>query len=61
MPRPPLLTARHHPHVSFNDKGEHVMDISPRRARRLTVLLLALVAIGLYASTLLRFGTMMGR
>lgn len=36
------------------------MDISPRRARRLSVLLLALVALGLYAATLLRFGSMMG-
>lgn len=37
------------------------MDVTPRRARRLTVLLLALLAIGLYAATLLRFGVMMGR
>lgn len=36
------------------------MDITPRRARRLTVLLLALVAGGLYAATLLRFGAMIG-
>ena len=37
------------------------MDITPRRARRLSLLLLALIAAGLYAATLLRFGTMMGR
>ena len=37
------------------------MDITPRRARRLTVLLLVLVAAGLYAATMLRFGVMMGR
>lgn len=37
------------------------MDITPRRARRLSLLLLALVAIGLYGVTLLRFGVMMGR
>lgn len=36
------------------------MDITPRRARRLTLLLLALTAAGLYAATLLRFGAMMG-
>lgn len=37
------------------------MDITPRRARRLTMLLLGLIALGLYAATLLRFGVMMGR
>lgn len=36
------------------------MDITPRRAKRLSVLLLALLAIGLYTATLLRFGSMMG-